>query len=208
MRAPRPESEPRPIRWSGSLGALVALAMAATAVPARAEDSAWREARRGRELFLRDWRVDDSRCHGGDGLGPVYNATSCVACHGLGGPGGAGPKETNVNLLSLAKFNQVTFWPMNGPDDQPRAQSAQRGTSPRPANVTWNRDTVIERLLPGLRESPAIVLHHFGTDPQYGNRRDVLLAAEAGGWAAPRASVRSPWRATPRRSGSTRPTRP
>jgi hypothetical protein len=37
----------------------------------------------GQELFTRDWEPNDPRCHGGDGLGPVYNETSCVACHGL-----------------------------------------------------------------------------------------------------------------------------
>jgi hypothetical protein len=54
----------------------------------------------GRELFARTWSPNDPRCHGGDGLGPVYNATSCVACHGLGGPGGAGPSGMNVQLIS------------------------------------------------------------------------------------------------------------
>lgn len=54
----------------------------------------------GRELFSRTWNPNDPRCHGGDGLGPVYNATSCVECHGLGGPGGAGPSGMNVQLIS------------------------------------------------------------------------------------------------------------
>ena len=54
----------------------------------------------GQELFTRQWRPNDPRCHGGDGLGPVYNATSCVACHGQGGPGGAGPARMNVEVIS------------------------------------------------------------------------------------------------------------
>jgi CxxC motif-containing protein (DUF1111 family) len=54
----------------------------------------------GQELFIRQWRPNDPRCHGGDGLGPVYNATSCVACHGQGGPGGAGPARLNVEVIS------------------------------------------------------------------------------------------------------------
>lgn len=54
----------------------------------------------GRELFARIWTPNDPRCHGGDGLGPVYNATSCEACHGLGGPGGGGPSRMNVQLIS------------------------------------------------------------------------------------------------------------
>ena len=45
----------------------------------------------GRELFLREWLPMDPRSHGGDGLGPMYNDSSCVACHNLGGPGGGGP---------------------------------------------------------------------------------------------------------------------
>ena len=43
----------------------------------------------GYEIFNREWLPDDPRGHGGDGLGPVYNDTSCVACHNAGGSGGA-----------------------------------------------------------------------------------------------------------------------
>jgi CxxC motif-containing protein (DUF1111 family) len=46
----------------------------------------------GKELFTREWLPGDSRSHAGDGLGPLFNARSCVACHHLGGVGGAGPK--------------------------------------------------------------------------------------------------------------------
>ena len=46
---------------------------------------------RGAELFAREWLPGDSKGPGGDGLGPVYNETSCVACHHQGGPGGPGP---------------------------------------------------------------------------------------------------------------------
>ena len=56
----------------------------------------------GRELFEREWLPGDSRTHGGDGLGPVYNDSSCVACHNLGGNGGAGPASKNVNILSAS----------------------------------------------------------------------------------------------------------
>jgi CxxC motif-containing protein (DUF1111 family) len=55
---------------------------------------------RGAELFARDWLPGDRRSHGGDGLGPVYNETSCIACHHQGGAGGAGPVSTNVEILN------------------------------------------------------------------------------------------------------------
>lgn len=45
---------------------------------------------RGAELFARDWEPGDAKGTGGDGLGPLYNETSCVACHFQGGTGGAG----------------------------------------------------------------------------------------------------------------------
>jgi len=53
----------------------------------------------GAELFSREWVVDDERSAHGDGLGPLYNAPSCVACHNQGGTGGGGGTEANVTLM-------------------------------------------------------------------------------------------------------------
>lgn len=62
--------------------------------------------RHGRELFVRTWVPFDSRvAPGGDGLGPMFNATSCVACHNAGGTGGAGPRERNVILGAASQSN-------------------------------------------------------------------------------------------------------
>lgn len=55
----------------------------------------------GRELFVHEWKVNDSLSAEGDGLGPVFNASSCVACHFVGGVGGAGPKERNVSAFTV-----------------------------------------------------------------------------------------------------------
>jgi CxxC motif-containing protein (DUF1111 family) len=68
------------------------------AEPSRAADA---QLKLGEELFEHEWEPNDPRCHGGDGLGPMYNATSCVACHGDGGPGGGGPAGMNVQVISL-----------------------------------------------------------------------------------------------------------
>jgi CxxC motif-containing protein (DUF1111 family) len=45
----------------------------------------------------------------GDGLGPVFNATSCVACHFQGGPGGSGGLSENVTTFTVrdSKGNQI-----------------------------------------------------------------------------------------------------
>jgi CxxC motif-containing protein (DUF1111 family) len=53
----------------------------------------------GRELFVHEWKKDDPLCEGGDGLGPVFNANSCVACHHKAGLGGAGGLEHNVTAF-------------------------------------------------------------------------------------------------------------
>ena len=60
----------------------------------------------GRELFTREWLPNDSRSHGGDGLGPVFNDSSCVACHNQGGIGGGGAASKNVDIVTA--FPQPT----------------------------------------------------------------------------------------------------
>ncbi len=54
----------------------------------------------GRDLFLLDWSKHLPSL-GGDGLGPLFNATSCAACHWQGGLGGGGPLANNVQTVSL-----------------------------------------------------------------------------------------------------------
>src|SRR5215212_5434996 len=54
----------------------------------------------GRDLFTHEWTPKDSLTRG-DGLGPVFNASSCVACHNQGGVGGGGPIAQNVTVYGL-----------------------------------------------------------------------------------------------------------
>src|SRR5947208_575721 len=53
-------------------------------------------AKAGEKLFHHEWTAGDALSPDGDGLGPVFNAASCVACHNQAGPGGAGSREHNV----------------------------------------------------------------------------------------------------------------
>lgn len=50
----------------------------------------------GRVLFEHEWQPGDPLAGEGDGLGPVFNANSCKACHFQGGTGGSGPNQRNV----------------------------------------------------------------------------------------------------------------
>jgi CxxC motif-containing protein (DUF1111 family) len=54
----------------------------------------------GAALFEHEWQPYDPLCQGGDGLGPVFNAISCVACHKESGPGGSGGLEHNVTVFT------------------------------------------------------------------------------------------------------------
>src|SRR5438128_517246 len=67
--------------------------------PARALDDAAVHA--GKMLFTHDWTPKDPLANGGDGLGPVFNATSCAACHGAPSLGGASGKEHNVTMYTI-----------------------------------------------------------------------------------------------------------
>jgi CxxC motif-containing protein (DUF1111 family) len=49
----------------------------------------------GLELFEHEWLPHDPSARG-DGLGPVFNAQSCVECHFQGGAGGGGDNKHNV----------------------------------------------------------------------------------------------------------------
>ena len=72
------------------------MGLVAGVVSARFEGAATAEMKEaGRELFVRQWVAHDPQAHG-DGLGPVFNANSCVACHSQGGVGGGGDAAHNV----------------------------------------------------------------------------------------------------------------
>jgi CxxC motif-containing protein (DUF1111 family) len=113
---------------------LVIPLVALVPVGLRALTLTWRSARvqevdpqmaeAGKVLFKHVWTKDDPLCNGGDGLGPVYNAESCVACHNKGGVGGAGEAVHNVTNFTVrprgpagqaregvvhAKFTDVSF---------------------------------------------------------------------------------------------------
>jgi CxxC motif-containing protein (DUF1111 family) len=55
----------------------------------------------GEVLFSHAWKQNDPLAQGGDGLGPVFNARSCVACHHQSGPGGGGDLDSNVTVFTV-----------------------------------------------------------------------------------------------------------
>jgi RNA polymerase sigma factor (sigma-70 family) len=135
----------------------------------------------GRELFERLWVKNDQRGHGGDGLGPVFNGQSCVACHNLGGSGGAGTVGSNIEILTATgtpgggagysysfsmDFGAGRFEYRMGGDSQVQSGRPQAAHAP-----------LLTGIHPGFRESNSIVLHRYGTDPAYHGWRGSVLGS-------------------------------
>lgn len=87
--------------------------LAETAVVAHYSRPSERQLAQGRALFEHKWTENDSLAGGGDGLGPVFNATSCVECHLQGGVGGAGPNKFNVKTFEILPTKKEPL-PMSG----------------------------------------------------------------------------------------------
>lgn len=133
------------------------------------------ELMRGRELFTREWLPHDSRARGGDGLGPVFNESSCAACHSLGGIGGAGPANKNVEIVSAFSTQQrmQRSDPLGLPGfvigslfGRPPG-TRQPAAKPDPKKETEE----LVRIHPGFRGARSVVLHRFSTNPTYENWR-------------------------------------
>ena len=107
---------PRPIRPAHLL-ALVLIApplykLAEWAWPASGPKRAsLRAVAAGRELFNHEWTVNDPLASG-DGIGPVFNAKSCLACHVQGGGGGGGPVARNVTVYGVTASKSLPFAPI------------------------------------------------------------------------------------------------
>jgi CxxC motif-containing protein (DUF1111 family) len=94
---------------------LLGLGMAALA-PAGMKSATWLRqrckpvdpalARAGEVLFKHVWTPGDPLAGGGDGVGPVFNANSCVACHFQSGPGGSGDEMRNVTTYTIRPMRE------------------------------------------------------------------------------------------------------
>lgn len=117
----------------------------------------------GRRIFEHNWARPESWAgpeelgKRGDGLGPMFNDVSCVACHHQGGVGGAGGNEHNVEVLSV----DLSVTPLK----DERLRLLERG----------------HELHPGFSPvQSSLVLHHFGfgdagNEQQYQEFRSALV---------------------------------
>ncbi|MGD0190513.1 MAG: di-heme oxidoredictase family protein [Rhizomicrobium sp.] len=59
----------------------------------------------GKALFERHWVAAPSAAHVDEGLGPLYDATSCDACHARGGPGSVSAQIGSGLLVRLGRHD-------------------------------------------------------------------------------------------------------
>lgn len=132
----------------------------------------------GRELFTREWLPGDSRSANGDGLGPMFNESSCVSCHNQGGVGGGGPESKNVEILSVVAL-------ADQPADDAETSRKPKGRIATTLGVVGGRLTQaikttaaikddLKKLHPDLVGSRSTMLHRFSVDPQFQSWRNRL----------------------------------
>jgi CxxC motif-containing protein (DUF1111 family) len=145
----------RILRQIHALAALTALAL----LPgwSQAQDAAAVVAA-GKALFEKQFAAGEPINAGGDGLGPVFNHVSCVACHHQGGAGGSGPVDVNASMLSV---------------DLVKLETAPERNEFRRA---------LEAIHPGFvsadgKLSTSVILHRFGSDPNYNAIRQKFLGS-------------------------------
>lgn len=136
----------------------------------------------GRALFEREWTPGARRMGGGDGLGPVYNDTSCVACHNLGAVGGGGPRSKNVHLVdsTLTPVTDVRCTRALRRRLQSDSARRQGKTLPPPRGDVEpvDRQPLI-KLHAGFRNAASVPVPRYGPEADYETWRLGLLAPDA-----------------------------
>ena len=115
----------------------------------------------GRQLFERNWTPANPQL-GGDGLGPLFNARSCAACHNQGGVGGGGDTRFNAITVGIERLD------VTGPlvsDDV--VSGLLRNFHPG----FINRGGGMKNTMP--------LLHHGGTDTRISTRYEFLSQVQS-----------------------------
>ncbi len=160
MRSQRVSRDAFAIRTTASIAACCLLAAMSTAIFAgdrrgRSSTLLSREFYEGKQLFEKSWEPGKPSPKGGDGLGPLYNEVSCVACHNQGGTGGGGAHDRDVVMVSAIPSPSQT----------------------KPQGATFQGE--MDNLHPGFGKSSSIVLHRHATDPQDCKRLETIGAFDS-----------------------------
>ena len=109
----------------------------------------------GKELFEREWPARNPSI-GNDGLGPLFNAKSCVACHHQGGAGGGGDTRFNAIAIGIESVH-----------------------SNRPQTSSLVLKSFLEALYPGFGSGGATMtttpIPHHSVAPLFASARNAVL---------------------------------
>lgn len=108
----------------------------------------------GQVLFEHEWTHRDPLSNGVDGLGPLFNAKSCAACHFQGGIGGGGPNKFNVQAFEV--------WPR--PNDAQMYFGVVHADS---VNAIPDRLSHVQRLYPKFSMRVSTSSYCLGADPVF-----------------------------------------
>ncbi|HEX5104465.1 MAG TPA: di-heme oxidoredictase family protein [Pirellulaceae bacterium] len=138
---------------------MLALLAAVASLPGRlsAQDAAAVIAA-GKALFERQFVAGEPINAGGDGLGPVFNHVSCLACHHQGGAGGSGPVDVNASMLSVDLIKLET-----APE---RSEFRRALAAIHPGFISADGEL-----------ASSVILHRFGSDARYNAIRQKFLGA-------------------------------
>jgi CxxC motif-containing protein (DUF1111 family) len=139
---------------------ILLLALASLASATMAAESGSLDAQLGQRLFQRNWVSAPSSTGSDDGLGPIYDARSCAACHPNGGSSGTG----TVIRLGNARGEGD---PVYGAQLQTRALPGQ--TPEAEPKIAWQTKDG--------RRVAAIVPEHLGYGPLAKDTRMALRRA-------------------------------
>lgn len=154
----------------------------------------------GREIFAREWIPGDKRSHGGDGLGPMFNESSCVGCHNQGGIGGAGPASKNVDIVTAfhnrqqqqqvppvsitaalfkSVFGELDNTKTAPQTDEERAAANSKRVADQDRQMKDDQK-VLAKTHPGFEHAFSVVLHKQGTFAGYEAWRSMMAASNFG----------------------------
>ena len=101
----------------------------------------------GKQLFEKTWTAQNPAL-GGDGLGPLFNAASCVKCHAQGGIGGSGDARFNAKSIAIEEMQ------LTGPN-----------------NTMEVAKEMLANFHPGFESSSGGMVNSFGISHQGGSKQ-------------------------------------
>ena len=118
----------------------------------------------------------------------MFNGQACVACHNLGGSGGAGGIERNIEIASLSgnlngnmgfSYPQGTGYSYSFSMDFGAGRLEYRMGMGGQPDAPRRRETRADSrgmaaIHPGFRDARSVVLHRYGTDPTYNAWRGLV----------------------------------